>query len=68
MAGYECEFVEPPAKYLKVECPICLYILREQPLAVGKTSAKDALKGLRQAKVLARVANRSSLPTLRISV
>ena len=25
MAGFECDFVEPPAKYLKVECPFCLH-------------------------------------------
>ena len=48
MAGFECEFVEPPAKYLKVECPICLNILREpyQASCCGKNFCKGCLEGI----------------------
>ena len=48
MAGFECEFVEPPAKYLKVECPICLHILREpyQATCCGENFCKVCLEQL----------------------
>ena len=48
MAGFECEFVEPPAKYLKVECPICLHILRDpyQATCCGKNFCKSCLEQL----------------------
>lgn len=29
VAGYDCEFVEPPQKQFQSECPVCLQILRE---------------------------------------
>ena len=48
MAGFECEFVEPPAKYLKVECPICLHVLRDpyQATCCGKNFCKACLEQL----------------------
>ena len=29
LAGYDCDFIEPPQKQFQSECPICLQILRE---------------------------------------
>ena len=39
MAGFECEFVEPPPKVIQTECPVCLLVLREpyQATCCGKS-------------------------------
>ena len=68
MAGFKCEFVEPPAKYLKMEHSIYLCILRDPYQATcccSKNFAKLVLKRWRIAKVLVRVANLCSLTILR---
>ena len=39
MAGFDCEFVEPPPKVIQTNCPICLLVLREpyQATCCGKS-------------------------------
>ena len=52
MAGFDCEFVEPPPKIFIPECPICLHILREpyQAGCCGKNFCKTCLEGVKEAK------------------
>ena len=47
--GFECEFVEPPPKFFKTECPICLHILREpyQSMCCGNNFCKDCFERLK---------------------
>ena len=47
--GFECEFVEPPPKFFKVECCICHLILREpyQAVCCGKRFCDDCLEDIR---------------------
>ena len=44
-SGFECEFVEPPPKFFKSECPICLHILREpyQVTCCGNSFCQECL-------------------------
>lgn len=44
--GFECEFVEPPPKYFKPECPVCLHILREpyQATCCGNSFCQNCLE------------------------
>ena len=52
-AGFECDFVEDPPKYLQTECPICLQILREpyQVTCCGKSFCQGCIS---RAKVKCR--------------
>ena len=57
MAGFECEFVEPPPKVIQTECPICLHVLREpyQATCCGKSFCKQCYEKAEE--------NESSCPT-----
>ena len=52
MAGFECEFVEPPPKIFVAECPICLHVLREpyQATCCGKNFCKTCLEVIKENK------------------
>ena len=46
MAGFECEFVEPPPTVLQTECPVCLHILREpyQAICCGNSFCRECFE------------------------
>ena len=48
--GFDCEFIEPPPKFFKVECCICHLILREpyQAMCCGKRFCDDCLEEIRE--------------------
>ena len=52
MAGFECDFVEPPPKIFVAECPICLHVLREpyQATCCGKNFCKACLEEIKESK------------------
>ena len=47
--GFECEFVEPPPKFFRAECPICLHVLREpcQVSCCGKSFCYECIEKVR---------------------
>ena len=49
VCGFECEFVEPPPKFFRTECPICLHVLREpcQVSCCGKCFCYECLDRVR---------------------
>ncbi len=49
VCGFECEFVEPPPKFVCVECPICLHVLRDpwQVGCCGKSFCYECLEKIR---------------------
>ena len=47
--GFECEFVEPPPKFFRTECPVCLHILREphQATCCGNNFCQNCLERIK---------------------
>ena len=50
VCGFECEFVEPPPKFFRAECPICLHVLREpcQVSCCGKSFCYECIEKVRE--------------------
>ena len=46
IVGYDCEFVEEPPKWLQIECPVCLLILRDpyQVTCCGKSFCRECIE------------------------
>ena len=47
--GFDCRFTRRPPKWLQVECPICLYILRKpyQVTCCGKSFCRQCIKRIK---------------------
>ena len=45
-AGFECEFIENPPQWLQIDCPVCLFVLREpyQATCCGKSFCKECIE------------------------